>query len=358
MTPALRSSLVESVSLEFTKPVQAEGLDYQDLTLTLDGLPVALNSSITFTQESLCGYRIGGLEGFTGEDGTYTLSFSATGVRDMVGQFGTGSISITWSMESIPPTIVGMSDITPDPRDRWITDIDLMLSEPIDLSTLTSEDVTLLRDGEIVPWDASIMVSQLAGSTYRIAGLKKFTSAPGDYQLIVDAAGIADPAGNAGVGTASDTWNVFAPTADIFGTVWEDLNGDRLRDPGEPGVLGLTVFLDYNNNTALDDEPSMVTAADDPATPDIDEAGTYHFTSVVSGQQIVRHVAPRGFGSTVPTAGFYSFVMAVGEIRRQVDFGNIDAIPQVIGSSILQGDVLPPGPLTYIATFDTLLKTD
>ena len=67
--------------------------------------------------------------------------------------------------------------------------------------------------------------------TYRIAGLRSFTGTPGDYQLIVDATGIVDPAGNAGLGTASDTWNVFAPTGEILGTVWEDVNLNGVRDP-------------------------------------------------------------------------------------------------------------------------------
>ena len=123
-------------------------------------------------------------------------------------------------------------------------------------------------------------------------------------------------------------------------------------------MIGVTLFLDYNENGQLDGQPTAVTAADDPSTPDVDEAGTYHFTGVVSGEQRVRQVAPSAFGPLVPSERFYSFTMEVGEIRHNVDFGNIDVLPQVIGSSILQGHVVPPGPLTYVATFDTLLKID
>ena len=204
-------------------------------------------------------------------------------------------------MDTTPPTVIDMVDVTPDPRDRWITDIDLEFSEQIDPSTFTREDLTLLRDGAIVPWDASVTVSRLAASTYRVAGLKNFTSAPGDYQLIVDAAGITDPAGNAGVGTVSDTWNVVRadrrnPRNGMGG--YEHQRRARPRRAGHGRRHG---YLDYNNNGKLDDEePSTVTSADDPATPEIDEAGTYHFTNVVSGEQTVRQVVPSDFGQTFP----------------------------------------------------------
>ncbi|HMP08657.1 MAG TPA: SdrD B-like domain-containing protein, partial [Lacipirellulaceae bacterium] len=37
----------------------------------------------------------------------------------------------------------------------------------------------------------------------------------------------------------------------IAGVVWNDANGDGVRDPGEPGLSGWTVFLDDNGNGAL-----------------------------------------------------------------------------------------------------------
>ena len=42
----------------------------------------------------------------------------------------------------------------------------------------------------------------------------------------------------------------------------------------EPGLAGVTVYLDLNNNEKLDPgEPSIVSAADDPATAGEDETG-------------------------------------------------------------------------------------
>src|SRR5262245_27763185 len=40
--------------------------------------------------------------------------------------------------------------------------------------------------------------------------------------------------------------------ASILGSVWNDLNGNALRDGAEAGVPGITLFLDQNGNGTLD----------------------------------------------------------------------------------------------------------
>ena len=34
----------------------------------------------------------------------------------------------------------------------------------------------------------------------------------------------------------------------IVGTLWNDSNGDGVRQPGEPGLPGQTIYLDLNQN--------------------------------------------------------------------------------------------------------------
>ncbi len=90
----------------------------------------------------------------------------------------------------------------------------------------------------------------------------------------------------------------------ISGTKWEDLNGDGIRDADEPGLAGVEIYLDTNNNGALDDnEPVQITADDDPNTPDIDETGQYKFTDLLPGTYTVREVIPEGFEQTAPVSG-------------------------------------------------------
>lgn len=46
----------------------------------------------------------------------------------------------------------------------------------------------------------------------------------------------------------------FNGPGEIRGTKWHDVDGDGVRDAGEPGLPGWTVYLDENNNGRLDDD--------------------------------------------------------------------------------------------------------
>ena len=43
-----------------------------------------------------------------------------------------------------------------------------------------------------------------------------------------------------------------SPFGEIRGTKFEDLDGDGVRDAGEPAMAGVTVYIDRNNNGVLD----------------------------------------------------------------------------------------------------------
>ena len=86
----------------------------------------------------------------------------------------------------------------------------------------------------------------------------------------------------------------------IYGTKWEDENGNGVLDVGESGLPGWTIYLDLNNNGTLDEgEPSTVTAADDPMTPE-DETGTYELTNVQPGTYTVAEVLQTNWNQTFP----------------------------------------------------------
>jgi Ca2+-binding RTX toxin-like protein len=80
----------------------------------------------------------------------------------------------------------------------------------------------------------------------------------------------------------------------IQGFVWHDLDGDGIQDSGEPNLVGRTVFLDTNQNGALDaGEQSVVT----------DAAGNYTFPDLASGSYTVAQVIPPDWLQTSPQAG-------------------------------------------------------
>ncbi|BAZ50329.1 YD repeat protein [Nostoc sp. NIES-4103] len=111
---------------------------------------------------------------------------------------------------------------------------------------------------------------------------------------------------------------------DAFGGI-----GEGSRSVLEPGLAGVSIYLDINNNGILDPgEPVQVTAQDDPSTLDIDETGQYEFNNLTPGTYVVREIIPDGFEQTFPlrniaSPDFHTVELEAGEIAENIDFGNV-----------------------------------
>jgi len=99
----------------------------------------------------------------------------------------------------------------------------------------------------------------------------------------------------------------------IRGTVFNDIDLDGIRNPEDAGLPDATVYIDANNNGALDDdEVSTVTAVD----------GSYFF-HVEGGTYIIRQIPPNGFTQTSPdTPDSQMAIIEIGSVVNDVDFGN------------------------------------
>ena len=89
-----------------------------------------------------------------------------------------------------------------------VSSVDVIFSEAIDPSTFTYLDITLTRNGAPLTLSSSESPALVSGTTYRINNLTSFTWNEGAYVLTVNASGIRDLAGNAGVGSGSDSWTI------------------------------------------------------------------------------------------------------------------------------------------------------
>ena len=90
------------------------------------------------------------------------------------------------------------------------------------------------------------------------------------------------------------------PTGSIEGFKWRDRNGNGERDADEPGLGGVLVYVDLNNNGHFEArEPHNETFFDDPNTPE-NELGRYLISNVPVGEHTVREVVPKGFEQTFP----------------------------------------------------------
>jgi hypothetical protein len=104
------------------------------------------------------------------------------------------------------PMVVQVGPVTPDLRKTAVSMVTVVMSEQVDLSTFDYSDLTLKLNGNNVPLDWRVSVAHQSGVNYVISGLEHFTLGEGRFELTVDASGILDLWGNAGVGSASTQW--------------------------------------------------------------------------------------------------------------------------------------------------------
>lgn len=119
-----------------------------------------------------------------------------------------------------------------------------------------------------------------------------------------------------------------ATPGSISGFVWNDLNGNGLRDTvpsTEPGLAGRKVFLDLNTNGIRDaSEPQTTTGAD----------GSYTISGVQPGTVTIVDVVSAGWHATAPLTSKRSLTLRNGENAAGCNFGN-----QQLTDSAIRGTV-------------------
>ena len=115
-----------------------------------------------------------------------------------------------------------------------------------------------------------------------------------------------------------DFGNQLLP-GEIRGRKWNDLNGNGIMDPSEPGIQGVVVYVDINNDAKIGiGEPAAVT----------DQFGNYTIPNIRPGVYNVREVYQPGFIQVFPdptTADLGAntgVVVASGVITTNINFGN------------------------------------
>jgi len=117
---------------------------------------------------------------------------------------------------------------------------------------------------------------------------------PGNYTVREVVPGGFSPSTSAVVPLTLNTQDAnvtFAntPNSNITGCKFEDFNLNGYRDGNEPAISGVTVYLDTNNNGALDAGEASTTT---------NQFGTFAFNNLTPGTYNLREVVPPGFFQT------------------------------------------------------------
>lgn len=175
------------------------------------------------------------------------------------------------------------------------------LTGPVTTSTTTDASGTYFF-GPLTPGTYSVTEQTVAGWLQTFPPSRVYTIALALNQFIPDINFGNRHIGITGRGT-------------VRGMVFEDQNGNGVRDAGEPGLSNWTVEL--NGRGVRKIIPTDVN-------------GNYLFTGLIQGLYTVTQMVPDGWTQTLPAEGQpYTFTLANNADKLGVDFGNQDPLTAV-----------------------------
>ncbi|MEQ8969889.1 MAG: SdrD B-like domain-containing protein, partial [Coleofasciculus sp. C1-SOL-03] len=146
----------------------------------------------------------------------------------------------------------------------------------------------------------------------------------------------------------------------ISGQKFEDTDGDGVKDAGETGLAGWTIFIDSDNDGVKDAGETSTTT---------DANGNYSFTDLSAGNYTIREVQQTGW--VQKTTNPAPITIASGTAATDIDFGNRQEIDLEIEKSFiptLEGEniAIPDEEFSYTltvtnngpATAESVLITD
>ena len=102
------------------------------------------------------------------------------------------------------------------------------------------------------------------------------------------------------------------PRGSIAGTVWNDLDGDGIKETGEPDLSDWVVYLDLNSNGALDSGELTQTSGAD---------GSYSFLDVPARSYTLAIVGNDAWHQTLPSGSAYTVDVQADQTTADRNFG-------------------------------------
>nr|WP_161501352.1 beta-propeller fold lactonase family protein [Rhodopirellula sp. SM50] len=317
------------VEVTFSEPVV--GFDTDDLqlggSLTSAAVTGLVGSGDSYTATITLAAEQGTLTVTVVDDGSiddlYGLDLGGPAIGD--GTFSSPAIDV----DLLAPTVESIENVYTDSTSTRRLEFVVTFSEPV--SGVDVGDFQVNATGL-----TDVTIESVTGADDRYTVVVTNTAGTGTISLnLVDDDSIIDvvalPLAGAGLGNGDFASSVESvEPAVVNGRIFHDEDDDAYQDASEPGIAGVIVYLDENGNAVRDaGEPFAVSSADDAATIDIDESGTYSITTdqtgpatiaiEVSGTQFLQ-TAPRQFTGG---SGFLSHQQTITTDPLQVTvFGN------------------------------------
>lgn len=154
-------------------------------------------------------------------------------------------------------------------------------------------------------------VNNLGPGNYTVAEVQK----PGWTQTTANPPGFSAVSG---VNRPSTNFGNFRLVT-VTGNVFNDLNGNGIRDAGEVGLPGFSVFLDRTADGTID------------ATAVTNAAGDYSFGTLGPGSYIIRQQPRRGWTIIAPASGNYAFTAVSSTNPSGLNFANTNTGVYAVG---------------------------
>jgi hypothetical protein len=190
------------------------------------------------------------------------------------------------------------------------------------MRTFTGPHILIQHDGKIIlvgdtPTGLTVTVARFtsagkADGTLGTSGAA--TPVPGDiHGAALTPDGRLVIVGNTTDSTPHVARVLLSAPASIQGLIFNDLNGDGIRQPGEPALAGWNCFLDFNNNGQFD--PGDIRVA-------TNSSGVYQFNSLPAGTYHISQVPPTGWTRTTPLSPrSYTITVIAGQQVTGKNFG-------------------------------------
>ena len=146
----------------------------------------------------------------------------------------------------------------------------------------------------------------------------------GEWRQTAPSTGVFDVtlSSSAAAATVPGPIGLHSATAQVYGTAFNDLDGDGARDANEPGLGRQKLYIDLNNNGFFDTDDTDGFVIEEPHTF-TDSYGNFYFFHQDPGTLRIRHAPPfdGGVRVTSPASNVHTVSVPSGGVATGLLFG-------------------------------------